>query len=91
MDRTEATIRKIFAALPASGYDIGILIDGGMCRLEAMPAARSLRILPYLKYRNANGAHIYARPTGESPYTLLDDLTPPPSHGLRPKATPPPP
>ncbi len=76
MDRTEATIRKLLAALPAPGYDLGILTDAGMHRLESVPALRLLQMLPYLKYRNANGAHIYTRPTGESPYTLLDDLTP---------------
>jgi len=75
MDKTEGTIRKLLAALPASGYDLGILSDGGMDRLESVPASCLLRMLPYLKYRNANGAHIYTRPTGESPYTLLDDLT----------------
>jgi hypothetical protein len=75
MDRTEATLRKLFAALRSPGYDLGILKDGGMYRLEAVPASRVLRMLPYLKYRNANGAHIYIRPTGESCYTLLDDLT----------------
>jgi hypothetical protein len=75
MNRTEATLRKLFAALPCPGYDLGILGDGGMYRLEAVPASRVLRMLPYLKYRNANGAHIYIRPTGESCYTLLDDLT----------------
>ncbi len=75
MDRTEATIRKLLAALPAPGYDIGVLSEGGMYRVEAAPASRVLRMLPYLKHRNANGAHIYIRPTGESPYTLLDDLT----------------
>ena len=75
MDRTEATIRKLLAALPAPVYDLGILNDRGMYRLEAVPESRFLRMLPYLKFRNANGAHIYIRPTGESPYTLLDDLT----------------
>ena len=75
MDRTEATIRRLLAALPAPGYDLGILNDRGMYRLEAVPESRILRMLPYLKFRNANGAHIYIRPTGESPYTLLDDLT----------------
>jgi len=76
MDRTEATIRNLLAALPASGYDLGILSPGGMYRLESVSANRLLRMLPYLKYRNTNGAHIYTRPTGESPYTLLDDLSP---------------
>ena len=76
MDKTEATIRKLITALPAPGYDLGILSGEGMYRLEAVPPARLLRMLRYLKYRNANGAHIYTRPTGESLYTLLDDLKP---------------
>ncbi len=74
MDRTEATIRKLFAALPAPGYDLGILTERGMYRLESVSEARILRMLSYLKHRNANGAHIYIRPTGEGRYTLLDDL-----------------
>ena len=76
MDRTEAILRKLLATLPAPGYDLGILSERGMYRLEAVSQARILPMLPYLKYRNANGAHIYIRPTGESAYTLLDDLTP---------------
>ncbi len=76
MDKTEDALRKLFAALPAPGYDLGILSERGMHRLEAAPTARIVQMFPYLKYRNANGAHIYIRPTGESPYTLLDDLTP---------------
>ncbi len=83
MDRPEATIRKLLAALPAPGYDLGILGAKGMHRLEALPANRILRMLSNLKYRNANGAHIYIRPTGESCYTLLDDLTPASIYGLR--------
>ena len=51
-------------------------LRGGMYRLEAVTHLSILRMLPYLKYRNAHGAHLYLRPTGESAYTLLDDLTP---------------
>jgi hypothetical protein len=76
MDRTATIIRKFLTALPARGYDIGILSERGMYRLESASASRILRMLSYLKHRNANGAHIYIRPTGESAYTLLDDLTP---------------
>ena len=75
MDKTEHTIRPLLAALPAPGYDIGVLSETGMYRVEAAPASRILRMLPFLKHRNAHGAHIYIRPTGESSYTLLDDLT----------------
>lgn len=76
MYRTEAILRKWLAALPAPAYELGILGERGMYRLEAVPSARILRMLPYLKRRDANGAHIYGRPTGESPYTLLDDANP---------------
>ncbi len=75
MYRTEATLRKLFTALPAPGYNLGILGDPGMNRLEAVPSSRVLRMIPYSKYRNANGAQIYMRPTGESCYTLMDNLT----------------
>ena len=75
MDKTEHTIRQLLAALLAPGYDIGVLTDKGMYRVEAAPVSRVLRMLPFLKHRNAQGAHIYLRPTGESCYTLLDDLT----------------
>jgi len=74
MDRTEATIRMFLEALPEESYDLGVLTERGMYRLEAVSLSRTLRILPYLKHRNANGAHIYIRPNGESVYTLLDDL-----------------
>ena len=74
MDRTESIMRKLLTALPAPGYDLGVLAAGRMQRFEALCAARLLRMLPYLKHCNAQGAHIYLRPTGESPYTLLDDL-----------------
>ncbi len=77
MDTTKAILLKFLAALPAPGYDLGILSERGMYRLEAVSQDRILRMLPFLKHRNANGAHIYMRPTGESPYTLLDDLSVP--------------
>ena len=37
-------------------------------------ASQFVNRLRYLKYRNSNGAHIYFRPSGERPFTLLDDL-----------------
>ncbi len=75
MDRTEQTVRKTLAAIGAPGYDIGILTDRGMFpRMEALTASQVMTRLRYLKYRNANGAHIYVRPSGERRFTLLDDL-----------------
>ena len=74
MDRTEAALRKLLVALPSPGYDLGVLTAERMQRFEALPASAVYRMIRYLKYRNAQGAHIFLRPTGESAYTLLDDL-----------------
>ena len=73
MDRTETILCSWFAALPSPAYDLGILGERGTYRLEAVPVSRIVRMIPFLKHRNANGAHIYGRPAGESQYTLLDD------------------
>ena len=91
MNRTEATLRKLLAALPAPGYDLGTLSERGMYRLEAVSQARILRMLPYLKYRNANGAHICIRPTGESATPCWTTSHRPLSPVSQPKATAPPP
>ncbi len=75
MDRTEHIVRKTLAAVDAPCYDIGVLTDRGMFpRMEALSASEFMTRLRYLKYRNANGAHIYFRPSGERRFTLLDDL-----------------
>ena len=75
MDRTEQAVRKTLAAIDVSLYDIGILTDRGMFpKMEALSAPQCINRLRYLKYRNANGAHIYFRPSGERRFTLLDDL-----------------
>lgn len=76
MDRTELAVRRTLAAVDAPFYDIGILTDRGMFpRMDALTAAQCIAGLRYLKYRNANGAHIYFRPSGERRFTLLDDLS----------------
>ncbi len=76
MDRTEQAIRRTLAAVDAPIYDIGILTDRGMFpRMDALTTTQCIARLSYLKYRNANGAHIYFRPSGERNFTLLDDLS----------------
>ena len=75
MGRTEEVVRKTLAAVEAPLYDIGILTDRGMFpRMDALTASQCMNRLRYLKYRNAQGAHIYFRPSGERRFTLLDDL-----------------
>ena len=76
MDRTEAAVQKTLAAVDAPLYDIGILTDQGMFpRMDALTAAQCIARVRYLKHRNAAGAHIYFRPSGERRFTLLDDLS----------------
>lgn len=76
MDRTEQAVRRTLAAVDAPLYEIGILNDRGMFpRMDALTAEQCMARLRYLKYRNAHGAHIYFRPSGERRYTLLDDLS----------------
>ena len=75
MGRTEEVVRKTLAAVEAPLYDIGILTDRGMFpRMEGLSASQCMSRLRYLKYRNAKGAHIYFRPSGQRRFTLLDDL-----------------
>ena len=90
MDRTQATVRKLLAALPAPGYDLGILGARGIYRLEAVTHSRILRTLPYLKYRNDHGAHLYIRPTGEAPTRCWTISSRSRSPGSTLKATTPP-
>ncbi len=76
MDRIEAVIRNTLEAVSAPLYDIGVLSERGMLPgFEAIPFAAVLDRLPLLKHRNARGAHIYFRPSGEHRFTVLDDLT----------------
>ena len=76
MDRTLAAVNSMLTALDAPAYDLGVLSDRGMLpRLAALPSSRIVTLLPMLKARNARGAHIFIRPSGEHRFTVLDDLT----------------
>jgi RepB DNA-primase from phage plasmid len=75
MDKTESAVRNMLTAIEAPLYDVGVLSDRGMLpRLDGIPAAAVLDRLALLKYRNAQGSHIYIRPSGEHRFTALDDL-----------------
>ncbi len=76
MDKTEQAIRRTLAAIEAPLYDIGILNERGMYpRMDGLTAAQVHRSIPYLRYRNAQAAHVFFRPSGEHRFTVLDDLT----------------
>ena len=76
MDRTEISARHMLTAIEAPLYDVGVLSNRGMLPgLDGIPSEAVLARLSLLKNRNARGAHIYIRPTGEHRYTALDDLS----------------
>jgi hypothetical protein len=76
MDKTESTVRNMLTAIEAPLFDIGVLSVRGMLPgLDCIPAAAVLDLLALLKYRNAQGSHIYIRPSREHRYTVLDDLS----------------
>lgn len=76
MERTEATVRQMLAAIAAPTYDVGVLSDRRMLPgLNTISETEVLKRLSLLKYRNARGSHIYIRPSGEHRYTVLDDLS----------------
>lgn len=76
MNRTERAVERMLAALDAPAYDIGVLSERGMLpSLMNLSAEAVLFRVPFLKFHNARGAHIYIRPAGEHRYTVLDDLS----------------
>ncbi len=75
MDKTEQAIRRTLTAIDAPLYDIGILNERGMYpRMDGLTAADVQRSIPYLRFRNTQGAHVFFRPSGEHRFTVLDDL-----------------
>ena len=78
MDRTEKAVHDLLQALDARSYDVGIANERGLLPSHNdLPASAVLKRIPFLKYQNARGSHIYVRPSGEHRYTLLDDLSVP--------------
>ena len=76
MDKTESTVRVMLTAIETPLYDVGVLSERGMLPgLDGISAGAVFDRLSLLKYRNANGSHIYIRPSGEHRYTTLDDLS----------------
>ncbi len=77
MSRTELAVSCFLRALGAPSYDIGICgAQGGMLPgHDGLTGEEVLQRLPFLRYRNSRGEHVYVRPAGEHACTLLDDLS----------------
>ncbi len=76
-DRTGDALAKQLAALVTRLFEIGVLhsITGRMT-LRLWPVHKVLDCIPWLRYQNAQGCHIFLRPFGPVGIILLDDLKP---------------
>jgi hypothetical protein len=76
MDKTESAVRNMLTAIEAPLYDVGVLGDRGMLPgLDGITAAAVLGRLALLKYSNAQGSHIYIRPSGEHRFYAWRNLS----------------
>lgn len=58
--------------------ELGVLrANGAMLLRERITGRFVIEALTWLRHENAGGAHIFVRPAGLSPFTLIDDLSAP--------------
>jgi hypothetical protein len=80
MHRTIEAIEKHLAAIRSPLYEVGVFFPAGEGRPEPKMLLRTWdevalrKSVPWLRAKNAEGAAIYIRPSGEHPYSLVDDL-----------------
>jgi hypothetical protein len=80
MHRTIEAIEKHLAAIRSPLYEVGVFFPGVEGRPEPKMLLRTWdeaalrKSVPWLRANNAEGAAIYIRPSGEHPYSLIDDL-----------------
>jgi hypothetical protein len=80
MHRTIGAIEKHLAAIRSPLYEVGVFFPAGEVRPEPKMLLRTWdeaalrKSVPWLRAKNAEGAAIYVRPSGEHRYSLVDDL-----------------
>src|SRR2546426_8009213 len=82
MDRTLNAVERQVRAMGADMFEIGLFKppkDAASSYAEMLPRVWSVDVLiksvPWLKFQNTEGRHIYIRPKGEHALSLVDDLT----------------
>lgn len=77
-DLTAHLLARQLRALGAKKFEFGIKSESEQ-RMDrrCWDVWESIRRVPWLKYRNANGHHIYVRPETTDPVILIDDLAVP--------------
>lgn len=74
MDYATEQVAAQLKAMGVERYDVGIRNDRGL-QYRIWDEQRVLESLPWLKWQNVQGNHIYVRPDGPSNLSLVDDLS----------------
>jgi hypothetical protein len=73
---TRSIVAKQLSAMSCQRFDVGILNrDGRMLLREGWNAKRIEAAISWLRRENAHGAHIFVRPHGAHPLSLVDDVS----------------
>ena len=75
-DRTSRAVAEQMAAMGCATFEVGIY-DAARERMltKVWDKDTVMKSIPYLKYQNMQGNHIYIRPSGAHDLTLMDDLS----------------
>src|SRR5712692_2068304 len=72
----ERLVRVQLRAMRCERFDLGVKRDAGeMILREGEGAVEIAKAIKWLRHENAKGAHIYVRPAGLHPLSLIDDLS----------------
>ena len=78
-DKTYEAVERQLCAMGGEIFEVGALQRGDgeqpqFMLLRTWDKERLSDSIPWLRYHNRNGSHIFVRPKGESNLTLIDDL-----------------
>ena len=72
---TQSVVRKQLSAMGCELFEIGVLHQNALMLLRSGWSAEQIEAsLGWLRRENARGAHIFVRPHGPHPLSLVDDL-----------------
>jgi hypothetical protein len=75
MQTNQAAMRQL-QAMEADLYEVGIFDQSNSSMWNRVWDIQAIdHSIPWLRYRNSTGSHIYVRPSGEHKLSLVDDLS----------------
>lgn len=75
-DRTAQAVAAQVEAMGCATFEVGVFnAEKGQMLTKVWDRETVLKSVPYLKYQNMQGNHIYIRPAGAHNLTMVDDLS----------------